>query len=336
MPRCRSIRVGGSAWSAPTAAASRACSRCCAASCTPRPATARCRATGASRPCPRKPLPLRRPAIEFVLDGDSELRQVEQALTAADAAHDGHALAELHARLEGIDGYAARARAAGLLAGLGFATTDLERPVSDFSGGWRMRLNLAQALLSRADLMLLDEPTNHLDLDAVVWLERWLANYRGTLLLVSHDRDFLDAAVTHVANLERGLLTLYTGQLFVVRGPACRTACRATGDVRKAAARNRPHDAVRGAVPGQGVESAAGTEPPQGPGSPGAHRCRARRRAVRFRIPGAGPRTRSAAGAGRRDGRLPGPRRARSAATLRCAPERASACSVQTARASRR
>src|SRR5512135_3381010 len=132
--------------------------------------------------------PLPQAAIEYVLDGDAELRSVEQAIVAADAAHDGHALAELHARLEAIAGYAARARAGGLLDGLGFATSDLDRPVAGFSGGWRMRLNLARALISRADLMLLDEPTNHLDLDAVVWLERWLANYRGTLLLVSHDR----------------------------------------------------------------------------------------------------------------------------------------------------
>jgi ATP-binding cassette subfamily F protein 3 len=97
------------------------------------------------------------------------------------------------------------------MAGLGFAPADLERPVAAFSGGWRMRLNLAQALVGRADLMLLDEPTNHLDLDAVVWLEQWLAQFRGTLLLVSHDRDFLDGAVTHVAHLERAALTLYTG-----------------------------------------------------------------------------------------------------------------------------
>jgi ATP-binding cassette subfamily F protein 3 len=155
--------------------------------------------------------PLALAAIEFVLDGDEELREVERAIVAADAAHDGHALAELHARLETIDGYSARARAGSLLAGLGFSVTDLERPVADFSGGWRMRLNLAKALISRADLMLLDEPTNHLDLDAVVWLERWLASYRGTLLLVSHDRDFLDATVTHIVHLERAKLALYTG-----------------------------------------------------------------------------------------------------------------------------
>jgi len=155
--------------------------------------------------------PLPRPAIDFVLDGDQELRTVELAMEAADRAHDGHALAELHARFEAIEGYSARARAASLLSGLGFSTGDLDRPVADFSGGWRMRLNLARALLSRADLMLLDEPTNHLDLDAVVWLERWLSSYRGTLLLVSHDRDFLDACVTHVAHLDRGALTFYTG-----------------------------------------------------------------------------------------------------------------------------
>ena len=155
--------------------------------------------------------PLPQPAIEFVLDGDTELRQVERALVAADAAHDGHALAELHTRLEAIEGYSAKARAAALLAGLGFASQDLERPVADFSGGWRMRLNLAQALVSRADLLLLDEPTNHLDLDAVVWLERWLEGFRGTLLLVSHDRDFLDGTVTHIVHLERAALTHYTG-----------------------------------------------------------------------------------------------------------------------------
>ena len=146
-----------------------------------------------------------------MLDGDEDLRRIERAIAAADAAHDGRRLAELHVELEAIDGYSARARAAALLAGLGFATPDLDRAVADFSGGWRMRLNLAQALVSRADLMLLDEPTNHLDLDAVIWLERWLAAYRGTLLLVSHDRDFLDGTVTHVAHLERSVLTLYTG-----------------------------------------------------------------------------------------------------------------------------
>ncbi len=155
--------------------------------------------------------PLPRAAVDFVLDGDTESRRIEAAIEAAMQAHDGHRLAEAHAQLEAIDGYAARARAAAMLDGLGFAPGDLERPVSDFSGGWRMRLNLGRALLSRADLLLLDEPTNHLDLDAVVWLERWLTAYRGTLLVVSHDRDFLDGCVTHVAHIESRKLTLYTG-----------------------------------------------------------------------------------------------------------------------------
>jgi len=152
-----------------------------------------------------------RSAIEYVLDGDAELRRIEAELQAAEAAHQGGRIGELHARLGEIGGYAARARAAALLDGLGFLPDDLERPVADFSGGWRMRLNLGQALMCRSDLLLLDEPTNHLDLDAVIWLEQWLRDYRGTLLLISHDREFLDACVGHVAHVENQRLTLYAG-----------------------------------------------------------------------------------------------------------------------------
>jgi ATP-binding cassette subfamily F protein 3 len=150
-------------------------------------------------------------AIEFVLDGDEELRSVERALEEAEAGHHGERLGELHARLGDIGGYSARARAAALLHGLGFSDGDLARPVSDFSGGWRVRLNLARALMCRSDLLLLDEPTNHLDLDAVIWLEGWLREYQGTLLLISHDRDFLDAVVNHIAHIEQQRLTLYRG-----------------------------------------------------------------------------------------------------------------------------
>jgi ATP-binding cassette subfamily F protein 3 len=150
-------------------------------------------------------------AIEYVLDGDEQLRAVEHALTRAHESHDGLRIGELHAELEALGGYQARARAAALLAGLGFSNADLDRPVAEFSGGWRMRLNLARALISRADLTLLDEPTNHLDLDAIVWLERWLAEYPGTLLIVSHDREFLDGCVTHIAHLADRQLKLYTG-----------------------------------------------------------------------------------------------------------------------------
>ena len=157
------------------------------------------------------------PAIDYVLDGDAELRRVQRALQEAEAAAEtdphagGERLAELHHRFEAIGGYSARARAAALLAGLGFGAAQQGKPVASFSGGWRMRLNLAQALMSRSDLLLLDEPTNHLDLDAVLWLEDWLARYPGTLVLIAHDRDFLDAVVTEIAHLEGNKLRLYTG-----------------------------------------------------------------------------------------------------------------------------
>jgi ATP-binding cassette, subfamily F, member 3 len=151
------------------------------------------------------------PAIEFALDGDAGLRRLEQALADAERGGDGEAIAHLHAELEHAGGYQARSRAAALLSGLGFAPGDEARPVSDFSGGWRMRLALAQALMCRADLLLLDEPTNHLDLDAVIWLEGWLRQYRGTLLLISHDRDFLDSVCDHILHIEQQRTRLYSG-----------------------------------------------------------------------------------------------------------------------------
>jgi ATP-binding cassette subfamily F protein 3 len=152
-----------------------------------------------------------RRAIEHVLDGDMELRRLQQELAVAERAGDGHRTAELHGRLETIGGYTAEARAARLLHGLGFAPEDSTRPVSEFSGGWRMRLNLAQALMCRSDLLLLDEPTNHLDLDAVIWLEDWLRSYPGTLLLISHDRDFLNNVAGHILHIEHERVTLYPG-----------------------------------------------------------------------------------------------------------------------------
>ncbi|MCP3748466.1 ATP-binding cassette domain-containing protein [Pseudomonas sp. SBB6] len=154
---------------------------------------------------------LERLAVDYVLDGDARLRKVQADLAAAETAHDGTALARLHIELDSADGYTADARARKLLAGLGFTNEQMDRRVGDFSGGWRMRLNLAQALMCPSDLLLLDEPTNHLDLDAILWLEDWLKGYPGTLLLISHDRDFLDAVVDHVAHVEQCKLTLYRG-----------------------------------------------------------------------------------------------------------------------------
>jgi ATP-binding cassette subfamily F protein 3 len=152
-----------------------------------------------------------RSALDYVIDGDGELRSVETELRTAEAAGDGVALAHWHARFEAIGGYEATARAARLMRGLGFQPEDEKKPVAQFSGGWRMRLNLAQALMCRSDVLLLDEPTNHLDLDAVIWLQEWLSRYPGTLLLISHDRDFLDDLADHILHIENRTLTAYTG-----------------------------------------------------------------------------------------------------------------------------
>ncbi|GAA0560890.1 ATP-binding cassette domain-containing protein [Halomonas salifodinae] len=154
---------------------------------------------------------LERPIVDYVLDGDRALRATEAALAKAQAAGEAHREAELHGQIEALDGYSAPARAAQLLVGLGFAQADLSRPLSDFSGGWRMRVNLARTLFMPSDLLLLDEPTNHLDLDALLWLEQWLTRYPGTLLLISHDRDFLDAVCDHVVHFDRRRLVLYRG-----------------------------------------------------------------------------------------------------------------------------
>ena len=154
---------------------------------------------------------LDRPIIEYVLDGDLALRQAEADLLAAQEAGQAHREAELHGLIETLDGYRAESRAAQLLVGLGFLQTDLTRPLSAFSGGWRMRVNLARTLFMPSDLLLLDEPTNHLDLDALLWLEQWLTRYPGTLLLISHDRDFLDAVCDHIVHMHHQTLELYRG-----------------------------------------------------------------------------------------------------------------------------
>ncbi|SEO50000.1 ATP-binding cassette domain-containing protein [Aquisalimonas asiatica] len=152
-----------------------------------------------------------RPAVEFVMDGDAELREIESQLRDAEAADQGERIATLHGRIDSIGGYSARARAGALMHGLGFGPDDENTPVARFSGGWRMRLNLARALMCRSDLLLLDEPTNHLDLDAVLWLQDWLRSYPGTLLLIAHDRDFLDAVTQRILHLEQQTIHGYTG-----------------------------------------------------------------------------------------------------------------------------
>jgi ATP-binding cassette subfamily F protein 3 len=154
---------------------------------------------------------LDRSALDYAIDGDTTLRRLEAELAAAEAAHDGHAIGELHAALHDADAYTVRARAEQLLTGLGFSQAQMAKPVASFSGGWRMRLNLAQALMCPSDLLLLDEPTNHLDLDAILWLEDWLKRYPGTLIIISHDRDFLDGVVNVIAHIDGRKLKRYGG-----------------------------------------------------------------------------------------------------------------------------
>jgi ATP-binding cassette subfamily F protein 3 len=152
-----------------------------------------------------------RSAVEYAMDGDVVLGALEKQLEKAESDNDGHLIGELHTRLADADAYTARPRAEQLLIGLGFRQEELEQPVSSFSGGWRMRLNLAQALMCPSDLLLLDEPTNHLDLDAILWVEEWLKRYAGTLFVISHDRDFLDGVVSTILHIDQRKLRRYTG-----------------------------------------------------------------------------------------------------------------------------
>ena len=150
-------------------------------------------------------------ATDFVLEGDSRLMEAQAQLVQAELDDDGHAMGEAHHAISDAGGFEARPRAQAMLQGLGFKTTELDSPVSSFSGGWRMRLQLARALMCPADLMLLDEPTNHLDLDALVWLEAWLKRFEGTMIVISHDREFLDAITDVTLHLDEAKLTRYTG-----------------------------------------------------------------------------------------------------------------------------
>jgi len=154
---------------------------------------------------------LDRPALDYAIDGDTHLRRLEAELAEAEESHDGHRIGDLHAALADADAYTVRSRGEQLLTGLGFSHDQMNQPVASFSGGWRMRLNLAQALMCPSDLLLLDEPTNHLDLDAILWVEDWLKRYPGTLIIISHDRDFLDGVVNVIAHIDDRKLKRYGG-----------------------------------------------------------------------------------------------------------------------------
>ena len=176
---------------------------------------------------------LARAAVEYAIDGDGALRELERRLEAAEAANDGALIGELHAAMADADAYTARPRAERLLVGLGFTQAQLAEPVSTFSGGWRMRLNLAQALMCPSDLLLLDEPTNHLDLDAIIWLEEWLKRYPGTLIVVSHDRDFLDGVVGAVVHIDQRKLRRYSGNYSSFEGQRAQALVLAQGQIER-------------------------------------------------------------------------------------------------------
>ena len=183
---------------------------------------------------------LERSAVEYAIDGDTSFRALERKLSLAEAANDGHLIGELHAALADADAYTARPRAERLLTGLGFKNEELTQPVSSFSGGWRMRLNLAQALMCPSDLLLLDEPTNHIDLDAIIWLEEWLRRYAGTLIVISHDRDFLDGVVNAIVHIDQRKLKRYTGDYSSFERQRAQAVVLAAAQIEKQA-RERAH-----------------------------------------------------------------------------------------------
>jgi ATP-binding cassette, subfamily F, member 3 len=183
---------------------------------------------------------LDRPALEYAIDGDTTLRRLETELAAAEAADDGMLMGELYAALGDADAYTVRSRAEQLLHGLGFSHEQMEQPVASFSGGWRMRLNLAQALMCPSDLLLLDEPTNHLDLDAIIWVEEWLKRYAGTLVIVSHDRDFLDGVVNVIVHIDAKKLKRYSGNYSSFERQRAAAVVLAAGMMEKQA-RERAH-----------------------------------------------------------------------------------------------
>lgn len=156
-------------------------------------------------------VPSSRSALDFVVDGDHKLRKIEELIRRTDVENQPEKAASLFSEFEDIGGYQSEARAGEILNGLGFVAEDFSKPHSDFSGGWRIRLNLAQTLMARSDLLLLDEPTNHLDLDTAIWLERWISRFEGTLLIISHDRDFLDKTVSQILHIDEGRSTIYRG-----------------------------------------------------------------------------------------------------------------------------
>ncbi len=252
---------------------------------------------------------LDRPALEYAIDGDVTLRRLEAELadagSAAESTANGIAIGELHGALADADAYTVHSRAEQLLLGLGFTLEQMQQPVASFSGGWRMRLNLAQALMCPSDLLLLDEPTNHLDLDAIIWLEDWLKRYAGTLIIISHDRDFLDGVVNVIVHIDERKLKRYSGNYSVFERQRAAQMVLAQGTLEKQTAPARPPAILHRPLQGQGHQGAPGAKPHEGAGQDGRAGAAARRRRILVRIPRAAVGAQSAAGDGRRQCRLP-------------------------------
>ena len=211
-----------------------------------------------------------RAAVEHVIDGDVRVRELEALIAAAEHAHDagaesaGEDLGELHAGLADAGGYTVKSRAESLLLGLGFTLAETQAPVSSFSGGWRMRLNLARALMSPADLLLLDEPTNHLDLDAIVWLEQWLRRFEGTLVVVSHDREFLDAVCDVTLHIDGDALKRYGGNYSAFEQMRLERIQQDQSAFSKQQRRDCAPAEVRRLVQGDGQQGPTGAKPCEG------------------------------------------------------------------------
>ena len=214
-------------------------------------------------------------ATDFVLAGRRRPRRgAAPSWRAAEASGDGHDIADAHHAISEAGGFDARPRAQAMLLGLGFKSAELDAPVNSFSGGWRMRLQLARALMCPADLMLLDEPTNHLDLDALVWLEAWLQRYAGTMIVISHDREFLDAITKVTLHLDETKLDPLHRQLHRLRGDAGDPPGAGAGELREAAGAHGAPAEVHRPLQGQGEQGQAGAEPGQGAGADGKDRRR--------------------------------------------------------------
>ena len=238
-------------------------------------------------------------ATDFVLQGDTPLQAAQDALRAAEASGDGHAIGEAHMALDEAGAFDAPARAQALLLGLGFRSDQLDAPVNSFSGGWRMRLQLARALMCPADLLLLDEPTNHLDLDALVWLEAWLKRFDGTLVIISHDREFLDAITRVIVHLDEASLTRYTGNYSAFEEMRAERMMQAQAAFSKQQERMAHLQRFIDRFKAKASQGQAGAKPRQGAGPHGKAGAGADGQRLRVRVPRAGQPAQPDAGAGR-------------------------------------